>query len=84
MKHCIHDGCPGIPEWEHAFTHGGKQINEAWAIVPCCTFHHRGAGLDKTYNQYIALGRATLKDLEKYPKTDWEQLNKYLNTLYDK
>jgi hypothetical protein len=83
MRHCIHEHCKGLPEWEHCFVYGGKQINEAWAIVPCCQYHHRGSGLDKTYNQYMALARATRADLAKYPKVDWEQLNIYLCTLYD-
>lgn len=82
MQRCIYAGCPGHPEWEHAMIYSGKQINEAWAIVPVCTYHHRGEGLDKQYNQYVALSRASPDDLAKYPKTDWEHLRQHLNSLY--
>lgn len=84
MKRCIHKGCLGEPEWEHCFIYGGKQINEAWAIVPCCTFHHRGSGFDKNFNQYVALCRASPDDLAKYPKKDWATLKTYLNKIYAK
>src|SRR3990172_48879 len=82
MARCIHEGCGGKPEWEHALIYGGKQVNEAWAIVPACEFHHRGAGLDKEYNQFIALMRASYNDLNKYPKSDWIALRQYLKTKY--
>jgi len=64
MKKCIYSDCPGKPEWEHAFTYQ-KQINEAWAIVPACAYHHRGKGLDKDYNRYRAIIRADIIDLQK-------------------
>ena len=82
MKHCIYKNCIKPPEWEHAFTHAGKQINEKWAIVPVCTYHHRGDGLDKDYNRYRAIIRATDEDFAKYPKTDWKQLKSYLTKKY--
>lgn len=71
-------GCDGRITWEHAFIYAGKQINEKWAIIPLCRYHHLGDGLDKRKNQLIALQRATPEDLAKYPKTDWEQLKKSL------
>lgn len=84
MARCIYNdaNCSPVIEWEHALLYQGKQINEAWAIVPCCTFHHRGAGLDKQYNQFRALQRATEKDLAKYPKADWQTLRNYLFKKY--
>ena len=85
MKRCIYPWCGNWPEWEHAFEYSGRQINEAWAIVPVCTYHHRGAGLVKDYNQYRAIIRADLADLEKrMPKKDWQQIYKYLTQKYDK
>lgn len=74
--------CQGRITWEHAFVWGGKQINEKWAIIPLCVYHHLGEGLVKEINQHIALSRATLGDLFKYPKTDWWQLFKYLHGKY--
>ena len=70
--------CEGRITWEHAFIYAGRQINERWAIIPLCWFHHLGAGLDKQVNQAIALSRASDIDLMKYPRTNWSQLKKYL------
>lgn len=82
MKRCIHAGCVEPPEWEHALIYAGKQINEYWAIVPVCTYHHRGAGLNKRYNQHRALQRATTEDFAKYPKQDWERLKTFLEEMF--
>ena len=46
-------------EWEHAMMHAGKQINAEWAILPLCWYVHRGPGLIKKINEWIALNRAT-------------------------
>lgn len=85
MLKCIHgSGCSGRVEWEHSFLYAGHQIQEAWAIVPCCTYHHRGDGLDKDYNRYRALVRADLDDLcRRMPKKDWRQEFKYLSNKYN-
>ena len=77
-KCAICDGkCQGIITWEHCWIYAGRQINEKWAIIPICEFHHglgiyfgRG-GLNKNINQLISLMRATPEDLIKYPKVDW-------------
>ena len=69
--------------WEHAFIYAGKQINEKWAIIPLCVYHHLGAGMVKEKNQYIALKRATPEELGKYPLKDWIQLCKYLSSKYE-
>ena len=83
MKFCIHMGCMAKPEWEHAWIYAGKQINEAWAIVPVCYHHHRGDGLDKEFNQYMALCRADLDDLcKRMPRRDWKQIYSYLSKKY--
>jgi len=74
--------CEGRVTWEHAFIHAGKQIQERWAIIPLCVYHHLGPGLNKEINQMIALSHATDEELAKYPKTDWEQMKKYLFKKY--
>jgi hypothetical protein len=80
--------CRGRLTLEHAFIHGGKQINEKWATISICAWAHdvdewQDAGnLEKKKNQYVALMRATAEDLEKYPKADWDQLRSYLIGLY--
>lgn len=63
--------CQGRITWEHAFTYAGKQIQEVWAIIPLCWYHHLGVGLVKAINQAIAISRATLEDLQKYPRLLW-------------
>ena len=89
MARCFRHGegnCSGRVEWEHAHTYAGSQIQERWAIVPCCTFHHRGKGLDKNLNRYASLLRMTEAEMEeatrKYPRTDWQQLNDWLGIKY--
>jgi len=69
--------CNGRITWEHAWIYGGRQINEKWAIIPLCVYHHLGAGLNKKINQRIALERATDEDLAKYPKKDWNYEKQY-------
>lgn len=77
-----HEGdCMGRIQMDHVFKYAGKQIDEAWAILPTCYAHHI-LRLDRPYSEYIALGRATDDDLAKYPKKDWQTLKAYLNTKY--
>ena len=92
-KQCIRHregACAGRITLEHTFIYASKQINELWAIVPLCAKHHevdqfQDAGtMDKDYGQYIALTRATDEDLAKYPKKDWQQERKWLNSIYEK
>lgn len=88
MSICIHNNsdCDRRIEWEHAFIYAGKQINEAWAIVGVCTYHHRGVGLDKDFNQWMALkglSKGQLEDIKiKYPRENWDQKIKYLKSKY--
>jgi hypothetical protein len=75
--------CAGRITWEHAIIWAGKQVNEVWAIIPLCHYHHQGGGLDKDKNRYLALKRATDADLAKYPKRNWKQELEYLKQKYD-
>lgn len=76
--------CEGRITWEHVFIYAGRQINEKWAILPLCEYHHLGKGLDKDKNRWLALNRTEFKDLSKYPKVDWVQLRKHLSCIYPK
>ena len=76
--------CQGRITWEHAWIYGGRQINEKWAIVPLCEYHHLGDGMDKAINQFISLMRATPEELKKYPRVDWEQELKRVKYLIKK
>lgn len=91
MARCIYEradapnhNCKGRITWEHAIIWAGRQVNEKWAIVPCCENHNSGPAMVKDFNQHVALSRATEEDLAKYPREDWAQLKKYLNKKYVK
>ena len=57
---CAPDPLTGkLIDWEHAIIHAGKQVQARWAIVPICWWAHRGPGLVKRINVWIALNRAT-------------------------
>lgn len=83
-KACAREGndCKGRITWEHAFIYHGRQINEKWAIIPLCEWHHLGGGLDKRMNEWIALKRATNTDLAKYPYENWVRKLKFLDKKY--
>lgn len=69
----LHDHeCQGDPvrgaegrviEWEHALTYAGRQVQKRFAIVPVCWYVHRGPGVVKEINVWIALNRATTEEL---------------------
>lgn len=73
--------CSGRLTMEHAFIYGGSQIDDAFAIVPLCWYHHLGPGLNKRLNELIALRRATEADLAKYPRRNWRREREYLEML---
>lgn len=81
-------GCAGRLTREHALIYGGRQIDEAWAILKLCARHHSvdeyqdGGLLDKQRNEYLALKRATPEDLAQYPRVNWQQKLKYLENKY--
>lgn len=90
MKRCIYERpdapnrkCRGRITFEHAFLYAGRQINEKWAILPCCEAHNSGEAMVKDFNRYVALERANLEDLaRRMPKRDWGQLWKFLSQKY--
>jgi hypothetical protein len=71
--------CEGRITWEHALTYAGRQVQEHFAIIPLCAFHHSvdqfqdGRGLNKRINVEIAMGRATEVDRRKYPLLPWKK-----------
>lgn len=85
-----HEGtCAGNNTWEHAIIHAGKQLDEAWAIVILCEYHHAvnmyqdGGDLDKQKNVYYALNQATDDELRKVSKAiNYIQLRERLNKIY--
>lgn len=75
--------CKGRITREHALIYAGRQIQELWAIIPLCAFHHAvdfyqdSGDLRKRVNEVIAVSRATAEELKKYPKANWDQLLRY-------
>lgn len=70
-------------EWEHALIHASNQVNEEWAIIPSCWWAHRGPGLIKEINVWIALNRATDEELISCSKAvDYLRTRCVLNVKY--
>jgi hypothetical protein len=83
------EDCSGRITWEHALIYAGKQIDEVWAIIHLCAYHHEvdefqdGGGLDKEINVWIALNRATTDELLQYSKAiDYQRMRTRLNNKY--
>lgn len=72
-KNCARQGedCSGRITFEHAILYAGKQVQEVWAIIPLCWYHHLGEGLNKRWNIDFAMSRATEEDKQKYPRLKW-------------
>ena len=88
MKRCARQSleCSGRIEWHHAITGlGRKQIQEVFAIISLCVFHHRGLGKNDEIARHIALQQATTTDFKRYPKCKegWEQEKLYLQKKYE-
>lgn len=87
-----HEGtCAGNLTWEHTIIHAGRQLDEAWAIVILCEYHHAvnmyqdGGDLDKEKNVFYALNQATDAELRVVSKAiDYIKLRERLNRLHSK
>lgn len=80
--------CDGRITLEHAIIVAGRQLNERWAIIPLCAWHHAvdqyqdGPGLNKDINRLIALSRATTEELLAYPRSNFIRERDYLLAKY--
>jgi hypothetical protein len=81
--------CKGRITLEHAIIFAGKQLQEKWSIIPLCAYHHAvdefqdGGDLQKEKNVWIALNRATDKELLKVSKAvDYVRKREVLNNKY--
>lgn len=88
-RRMIDGGCDGRLTYDHSLIFGGRQIDEAWAIVILCEKHHAvnkyqdGGDLNKEKNVWIALNQATDEELKQYSKAiDYIALRKRLNGKY--
>lgn len=85
MSKCVYCGATPV-EWDHALKYAGRQINEWYAIVPLCTFHHRGNNGTifkdvRNFTELLAITRGLVELQKTYYKTDWAQRKKYLTRL---
>ena len=70
-------------EWDHCIIYAGRQLQEAWAIVPTCWQAHRGGDLDREKQTWIALNRATDEQLKSISKAiDYIRERDRLNSIY--
>lgn len=81
--------CSGRITLDHSFIYAGKQIDEHWAIIPTCAFHHAvdqfqdNGDLQREKQVWIGLNRATDEELLKYSKAiDYIALRERLNKKY--
>lgn len=65
--------CKGRLTVEHALLYKGRKIQDPFALIRLCSFHH---GVDEYWNCYgqdkkrhkeLALAQATAEDKKKYP-----------------
>lgn len=72
-------------DWEHALIYAGRQVQKRFAIIPICWWAHRGPGLNKEINIWIALNRATedeLLELSHKGGRDYFRYRAFLNARY--
>jgi len=87
----LDENCAGRITREHTLIFAGKQIDEVWAIIKICAYHHEvdefqdGGGLNKEKNVWVALNRATDEELLKYSKAvNYIEMRNRLNKKYGK
>ena len=73
FRKCAHWECESTEvEIDHVWTGTGqKQKQDWWAVIPFCTYHHRGAGRTKEvqeYGQWLSLCRGLRLAEQEYPK----------------
>ena len=71
MKTCClaSEECQGRIQWHHNLVYASKRINEPWAILPLCEFHHRVESTFKGKLNRIMVERASEEQLAPYCKS---------------
>lgn len=81
--------CAGRITIEHALIYAGRQIDDLFALLPVCAYHHAvdqyqdGGKLDKKKHEYIAISRMTESDMQKYSKRNWKKDLLILKKTYE-
>lgn len=85
---CIGDEtCSGRIQWHHNGNYAGTRMDDEWSILPACEGHHDRARETEIHERFdwVMLNRADLDNLTaRYPKYNWKQRFKYLQSVYDK
>lgn len=83
--------CAGKLTWEHAIIYAGKQLDEPWAILAICEWHHSvnkyqdGGDLNKEKHEWLALKQAPAGRLVELSKAiDYTHRLAWLNSIYEK
>jgi hypothetical protein len=83
--------CAGKLTKDHTITFKGRQLQEDWAIVDVCEYHHAVntymdcGDLNREKHVWVALNRATNSELTAISKAiDYLQLRDRLNKTYGK
>lgn len=81
--------CQGRITFEHAIIYAGRQLDEVFAILRICEYHHGvnrfqdGGDMNKEKHVWLALNRASDDELRKYSKAiDYIALRERLNKKY--
>lgn len=81
--------CAGRITIEHALTFSGRQLNEKWALLPICSYHHgvneyQDCGkMNKEKHVWLALNRATDEELRSISKAvDYIKERERLRKIY--
>lgn len=79
--------CSGKIEFHHNLKWAGTRVNEIFAILPVCQYHHRLADTTEVRMvlDWIMLNRATDNELQVYSKAEnYFEKKQRLNKLYGK
>lgn len=83
--------CDGSLTKDHTIIFAGKQLQEDWAIVDACEYHHAvgkfqsGGDLNREKHTWVALNRATDEQLIAISKAiNYLKLRERLNEKYKK
>jgi len=81
---CVADEiCFGKIEIHHNMIYAGKQVDDLFALLPVCLYHHErekcreiGDKLDK-----VMISRMTIEDEKKFDRINWLVKKQYLDNI---
>lgn len=82
---CIGDtNCAGKIDFHHNLIYAGRRVNEPFAILPVCSFHHAKADTREVREKlnWAMVNRMSEADIAKYSRFNWAQLISYLKSKF--